>query len=65
MQERSGCRGRGGAEEGGYLTAFLPHDTNADIGRLDHGYIVGTISNAKHLAAQPALLPFHIPPQSL
>ena len=44
-----------------YLAAFLAHNTYAHISCLDHGHIIGTIPNAKHLAAQPSLLPFHVP----
>ena len=43
-----------------YLAAFFAHDTNAHISRLDHGHIISPITNAKHLATQPPLLPLHV-----
>ena len=40
-----------------YLAALFAHDANADISSLDHGHIIGPITNAQHLARQAAVLP--------
>ena len=43
------------------LAALLAHDANAHISSLDHGHVIGPISNAQHLAAQATLLALQPP----